>query len=182
MKGAPSDSGRTRVPDLRRKNVTGVEEAVVTNEQKSRWLLEEFYPKRGVGATDPPPDTVYPEPLWEYRPLTEKILYEVAAKMKPWKATRSGSFPNSIYKFCADLIVPRMRIILRALDTYRHEPADWKSTEKIVGRKPDYSNPGAHRPLTVSHGHARFCNAAKTAQASVNCKRMQMLPGNHYGG
>lgn len=79
--------------------------------------------------------------------MSEEDLHHCIWKMKPWKATRSGSFPNSVYKFNADVLVPRLRNIYQALDIYRHEPADWKVTETIVGRKPgkpDYSSPNAH--------------------------------------
>ncbi|KAJ7635829.1 hypothetical protein DFH06DRAFT_932766, partial [Mycena polygramma] len=142
MKGASTDGGRTRIPDLRRKGDIRGEEVATTNERKSKWLMEEFYPKRGAGATDPDPDTAYPEPLWKFESISETQLYQVIAKMKPWKATRSGTFPNSIYKNCAALLVPRLCKIYRALDVYKHEPEDWKRSETIVGRKPgkpDYS-------------------------------------------
>ncbi|KAJ6568288.1 hypothetical protein DFH09DRAFT_810697, partial [Mycena vulgaris] len=132
-----------------------------------------------------PLDAVYPEPLWKFQPLTDAILYQVIAKMKPWKATRSGSFPNSVYKFCARLLVPRLHRIYHALDTYQHEPGDWKNSETIVGRKPgkpDYSSPGAHRPLILSHGHAQVRNVGRAMQIAVNAERMGVLPANHYGG
>ncbi|KAJ6579485.1 hypothetical protein DFH09DRAFT_913242, partial [Mycena vulgaris] len=157
----------------------------VTNVEKSRWLVEEFYPKHAAGATDPDPDTEYPEPLWKDRPLTEDVLHDVIRKMKPWKATRSGSFPNSVYKFCAALLVPRLQRIFRALDVYHCEPPDWKVTETIVGckpGKPDYSNPGALRPLILSFGHARVRNAGKNYVVTSYAERLGMLPDNHYGG
>ncbi|KAF7337390.1 RNA-directed DNA polymerase from transposon X-element [Mycena sanguinolenta] len=185
MKGSGSDGGRTRVPDLRRKKGNGETEVAATNSQKSRWMVEEFYPKHGEGATDPAPDTVYPEPLWEYTPISEAQLHQAIGKMKPWKATRSGTFPNCVYKFCAGLLVPRLCKIYRALDVYQHEPEDWRRTETIVARKPgkpDYSVVGAHRPLILSHGHARLRNAAKTIQVATNAEKYNMLPANHYGG
>ncbi|KAJ7752432.1 hypothetical protein DFH07DRAFT_744980, partial [Mycena maculata] len=183
MKRGATDGGRTRVPDLRRKS-GGREEVATTNRKKSEWLVEEFYPPRSAGATDPPLDTVYPEPLYKYEPVSEQQIHEVIAKMKPFKATRSGTFPNCVYKFCAALLVPRLFKIFRALDVHRHEPPDWKRSETIVGRKsgkPDYSLAGAHRPLILSHGHARVRNAVKNAQATVNAEFYGMLPANHYG-
>ncbi|KAF7373394.1 RNA-directed DNA polymerase from transposon X-element [Mycena sanguinolenta] len=185
MKGGSTDGGRTRVPDLRRKSAGGGEEVAATNSAKSKWMVEEFYPKRGAGATDPPGDTVYPEPLWEYSPISEALLHQAVGKMKPWKATRSGTFPNCLYKYCAASLVPRLCKIYRALDVYQHEPEDWKRTETIIARKPgkpDYSLVGAHRPLILSHGHARLRNAAKTIQVTTNAERYNMLPANHYGG
>ncbi|KAJ6450857.1 hypothetical protein C8R47DRAFT_949967, partial [Mycena vitilis] len=177
--------GRARVPDLRRKVAGGREEVATTNMQKTAWMVKEFYPARGVGATDPPADTQYPEPLWKFDSITEQQLHLVVAKMKPWKATRSGTFPNCIYKLCATLLVPRLCRIYRALDVYRHEPADWKRTETIVGRKPgkpDYTLVGAYRPLILSHGHARVRNAARNYQVATNAEYYHMLPANHWGG
>ncbi|KAJ7198265.1 hypothetical protein GGX14DRAFT_341671, partial [Mycena pura] len=152
MKAAPSDGGRARIPDLKRKGAGGREEVAVTNAEKSAWLVKEFYPTRSPHATDPDPDTAYPEPLWTDKPLTEATLHKVIAKMKPWKATRSGTLPNGVYKHCATLLVPRLQRIYRALDVYDCEPPDWKITETFIARKPgkpDYSKAGAHRPLIL---------------------------------
>ncbi|KAJ7092000.1 hypothetical protein B0H15DRAFT_777925, partial [Mycena belliarum] len=185
MKRAPTDGGRARIPDLKRKSNGGREEVAVTNDEKSAWLVKEFYPVRSAGATDPDPDTVYPEPMWQDQPLTEEVLHRVIAKMKPWKATRTGSFPNSVYKFCARLLVPRLQRIYRALNVYRHEPTDWKVTETFVGRKPgkpDYSKTGAHRPLILSHGHARLRNGGKCLVLTYYAEHFGMLPPNHFGG
>ncbi|KAJ7712975.1 hypothetical protein DFH07DRAFT_763336 [Mycena maculata] len=185
MKGAASDGGKTRVLDLKRKGPRGVEEIAATNDLKSAWMVEEFYPGRGAGATDPPEDTEYPNPLWTYEALTEQQLHQVIQKMKPWKGTRLGTFPNCVYKFGASLLVPRLQKIFRALDVYQHEPPDWQRTETIVARKPgkpDYSLVNAHRPIILSHGHARLRNAGKTLQVATNAEFFGMLPSNHYGG
>ncbi|KAJ6450598.1 hypothetical protein C8R45DRAFT_848887, partial [Mycena sanguinolenta] len=185
MKSSGSDGGRTRVSDLKRKTGNREVEVAATNSRKSEWMVQEFYPKRGEDATDPLDDTQYPEPMWEYETLSEALLHQAITKMKPWKATRSGTFPNCLYKFCAGLLVPRLCKIYRALDIHQHEPADWKRTETIVARKPgkpDYSAVGAHRPLILSHGHARLRNAAKTIQVATNAELFNMLPANHYGG
>ncbi|KAJ7812054.1 hypothetical protein B0H13DRAFT_1666413, partial [Mycena leptocephala] len=163
----------------------GREETATTNGCKSEWMVEEFYPARSPGATDPPADTIYPEPMYKYESLSEAQLHQVIEKMKPWKATRSKTFPNCIYKYNAAVLVPRLQKIYRALDVYQHEPADWKCTETIVGRKPgkpNYTAVGAHRPLILSHGHARLRNAGKNLQLATNAEYFNMLPGNHWGG
>ncbi|KAJ7314672.1 hypothetical protein DFH08DRAFT_716486, partial [Mycena albidolilacea] len=148
MKGASSDGGRMHIPDLRR----GENEVAKMNRQKSEWLVEEFYLKRKAGATDPAADMVYPEPMWKYHALTEDILHKVAARMKPWKATRSGTFPNCLYKFCAGIFVPRLCKIYCALEVHRYKPPDWNRTETFIAckpGKPDYSQVGAHQPLIL---------------------------------
>ncbi|KAJ7173834.1 hypothetical protein C8R46DRAFT_892807, partial [Mycena filopes] len=184
MKAAASDGGKTRVPVLKRKTAAGVEELAESNEEKSKWMVEEFYPARGAGAVDTPEDAEYREPKWNYHPISERQLQQVIDKTKPYKGTRSGTFPNCVYKNCAKILVPRLCKIYRALDIYKHEPADWKRTETIVARKPgkpDYTAVGAHRPLILSHGHARMRNAAKNLQLTTNAERYGMFPKNQYG-
>jgi hypothetical protein len=182
MKSVSSDGSRTRILDLRRGRGVG-EEVATTN--RSKWLVGEFYLKQKSGATDPAEDTEYPEPMWKYAPLSEQILHQVAVKMKLWKATHSGTFPNCLYKFCTALFVPRLCKIYRALEAHQHEPPDWNRTETFVARKPgkpDYSQAGSHRPLILSHRHARFRNRGKTLQLATIAQRYNMLPSNHYGG
>ncbi|KAJ7173826.1 hypothetical protein C8R46DRAFT_825480, partial [Mycena filopes] len=182
--GESTDGGRLRVLTLRRKDERGGEEAAASNAEKAEWMVKEFYPGRGAGARDPPADTIYPSPMWKYQPISEQQLKQVIDKMGPWKATHSGTFPNCVYKQAASLLVPRMARIYRALDVYKFEPDDWKHTETIVARKPgkpDYTLVGAHRPLILSHGHARLRNAAKSLQISTNAEFYGMLPANHYG-
>ncbi|KAJ7092505.1 hypothetical protein C8R43DRAFT_908145 [Mycena crocata] len=148
-------------------------------------MVREFYPERGAGAQEPPEDAEYPEPKWRCEPISEEQLHRVVAKMKPWKVTRTGSFPNSVYKKCAALLIPRLQRIYAALIIYEHEPEDWLRTETFVGRKPgkpDYTAVGAHCPLTLSHGHARLRNTAKNLQVATNAEFYDMLPSNQFGG
>jgi hypothetical protein len=126
---------RMQIPDLRRGREVG-EEIATTNRQKSKWLVGELYLKRKPGSTDPVEDTEYPEPMWKYGPLSEQILHQVAAKMKPWKATHSGTFPNCLYKFCAALFVPCLCKIYCVLEAHQHEPPNWNRTETFVACKP----------------------------------------------
>ena len=184
--GPATDGGRNKVPTLQKKHDrTGeVIREAATNEEKSEWLHEEFFPRKPATSTVPL-DYEYPEPAWTYQPITEEALHRVINKMKPYKATKAGTTPNCVYKHNSALLVPRLATIYRAVDTLQFYPPEWKVTQTVVLRKPgkpDYSDPGAHRPVVLSEGHARLCNGAKTEQIVIMAEKHGLLPKNHYGG
>ncbi|KAJ7847291.1 hypothetical protein B0H13DRAFT_1907368 [Mycena leptocephala] len=110
--------------------------------------------QRGPGATDPLADTIYLEPLYEYEyeSLTEAQLHQVIAKMKPWKATRSKTFPNCVYKHLSA------------------QASGLETTETIVGRKPGKPN------------YTALQNGGKNLQLATNAEYFKMLPNNYWGG
>jgi ribonuclease HI len=184
--GPATDGGQCKIPTLQLKHDrTGAILCEATaNAEKSEWLFKEFFPKKPDVSTVPL-DFAYPEPAWEYQPITEAVLHRVIKKMKPYKATRSSTTLNCVYKYNSDLLVPRLVVIFRALDNLRYYPPDWQITETIVLRKPgktDYSDVNAHRPVVLLAGHARLCNGAKTEQIVIMSEMLGLLSKNHYGG
>jgi len=127
-----------------------------TNKEKGEWLFKEFFPpKPAVSTVDP--NHEYPKPKWKYQPVTNECLVRCIAKMKPYKATRSGTVPNCVYKNNAELLVPQLGNIYHAIDKLGYYPPDWRNMETVVlckPGKPDYTDPSAHRPIVLSSGHA----------------------------
>ena len=183
--GPAMDRGRSRIPTLQKKHPTtrAVIQEAAMNEEKSKWLFKEFFPPKPATSTVDP-DSDYPEPRWKYEPVTNECLIRCIAKMSPYKATRSGTVPNSVYKNNKDLLVPRLGAIYRAINKLEYYPLDWENTETIALQKPgkpDYSNPAAHRPIVLSSGHVRLYNVAKTEQVVLMAEKHNLLPNNHYG-
>ncbi|KAJ6570943.1 hypothetical protein DFH09DRAFT_916720, partial [Mycena vulgaris] len=182
--GPPSDGGRARVPTLRTVDpvTRGVVEAT-TNEEKSTLFYKEFFPAK-MAVSSVPPDAVYPEPAYQWRPITNVMLHRVIAKMKPYKATRAGSFPNCVYVYNAHLLVPYLGPIYRSLDALKYYPRGWNFVDSLVLRKPgkpNYTDPSAFRPIVLSEGDARVYNSVKTAQLTSEAELAGILPTNHYG-
>ena len=81
--------------------------------------------------------------------------------------------------------MPFLGPIFRATDSLKTYPEDWKLTKtpniKKPG-KPDYTSTGAWRPIVLSNGYARLLNSCKTGDLVSMCKKMGILPMNHFGG
>ncbi|KAJ7353098.1 hypothetical protein DFH08DRAFT_627428, partial [Mycena albidolilacea] len=153
------------------------------NEEKSSWLHGEFFPQ-GMAASSVPLDAVYPPPAWEWKPMTDDVLHLAVEKMKFFKATFPGSAPNCVMKICTELLLPFIGPIYRSLDELRHYPADWAELRIPVMRKPgkaSYTEPGAHRPIALSKGFARWLNGAKDIQQVSEAELAGILPRNQYG-
>ncbi|KAJ6471211.1 hypothetical protein DFH09DRAFT_807013, partial [Mycena vulgaris] len=182
--GAPSDGGRSRVPTLRMVDPdTRKAVEAVTNEEKSDAFFTEFFPPKML-TSSVPQDAQYPEPAYAWEPISDVLLHRVIKKMKPYKATRAGSFANCVYTENAHLLVPYYGPIYRALDALKYYPAGWNLVDSIVLRKPgktNYTDPSAFRPVCLTEGDARLYHSAKTMQVTVEAERAGILPNNHYG-
>jgi hypothetical protein len=116
--------------------------------------------------------------------MSDDILRLAAGKMKPYKSTFPDSAPNCVIKICTDLLLPFLGPIYRSLDELRHYPAEWAELRILVMRKPgksSYAELGAHRPIALSKGFARWLNGAKDIQQVSEAELAGVLPRNQYG-
>ena len=184
--GPATDGGRSRVPTLQVKDpvTKAVTREACTNEEKGELFYQTFFPVR-TAPPAPAPIEQYPPAKWDYEPVTDEQIHRAVKKMKPWKATRSGTTPNSVFVHARELLVPHLGPIFRATDTLKVYPSDWKVTETPVLKKPgkaDYMSPNAWRPIVLSNGYARLLNGCKTEDLVVMCEKTGILPPNHFGG
>jgi len=183
--GGGSDGGRARIPVLEVKDAVTkrVKHRASNNDQKSKLFFETFFPKR----TEQPKDegnVCYPPPKWKFQTTSNEQIDRVIRTMKPYKASRSDSAPNSVFTRNRELLVPHLGPLYRATDTLKYYPDDWKCTETPVLRKPgkpDYSAPGAYRPIVLSNGFAQVLNMCKTEDVAKMAEREGLLPPNHFG-
>ncbi|KAJ7639657.1 hypothetical protein DFH06DRAFT_922415, partial [Mycena polygramma] len=153
------------------------------NEEKTRWLRQEFFPPK-MPVSSVPADPVYPAPAWTWKPLSNKILHDAIARMKPYKATLPGTPPNCVFQECANILVPFLGPIYRSLQELEHFPDWWAALHILVLRKPgkgNYAVPGAHRPIALTDGWARVQYAALTLQTVSEAELAGVLPNNQYG-
>ena len=169
VSGSASDGGRCRIPTLQVRNPVSKEvvREARTNEEKGKLLYEVFFPKRTAPQV-PEPRELYPQEKWEYEATTDEQIHRAIRRMKPWKATRPGTVPNSVFVHARELLVPHLGPIFRATDTLKTYPDDWKLTETPVLKKPgkpDYAAAGAWRPIVLSNGYARLLNGVAVQRA-----------------
>jgi ribonuclease HI len=105
--------------------------------------------------------------------------------MKPNKATKSGTVPNSVLLNNCEVLVPHLGPIFRATFNLKVYPEHWAETETLVLKKPgraDYSLPNSWRPIVLSNGYARLLNACLTEDVVMMCEKHRLLPTHHFGG
>ena len=115
VSGPALDGGRCRIPVLKVRDLVTKEvvREVQTNEEKGELLYGIFFPKR-TAPPIPEPRAPYPQERWEYEPTTDKQIHRAIRKMKPWKAIRPGTIPNSVFVHARELLVPHLGPIFRA--------------------------------------------------------------------
>ncbi|KAJ6495738.1 hypothetical protein C8R47DRAFT_973780, partial [Mycena vitilis] len=180
----PSDGGAATIPTLERRHPgSNRVETAETNEKKTQWLQEEFFPPR-MPVSSVPADAEYPPPAWAWKPVSDEIIRRAIGRMKPYKATLPDTPPNCVFQECANLLVPFLGPIYRSLDELEHFPDHWAALHILVLRKPgkgNYTAPGAHRPIALTDGWARVLYAAKTLQCVSEAEIAGILPNNQYG-
>ena len=133
VSGLATDGGRSRIPTLLVKDpvTKRTTKEAWTNTEKGWLLYQSFFPKRTAPLIVP---TIYDfvQAKWEYTPTTDKQIHRAIKRMKPWKATWSGTIPNAVFIHARDILVPVLGPIFRATDSLKIYPEDWKSTKMPI--------------------------------------------------
>ena len=182
----PTDAGRVRIPtlhvkDLATKRVTREES---DNSGKGKLFYETFFPPENTLLTPPPEDFRYPPPRWTFQNITDDQIHQAIKKLKPFKASRSGTIPNSVLIHAREAIVPHLGPLYRATNTLNYYPQIWSLTETLILKKPgkpDYTAPSAWRPIVLSDGIAHLLNSCQTEEIVRICEKFNILPTNHFG-
>ena len=142
----PMDAAKLHILTLQIKDpvTKQTKKEVISNKDKGDLLLETFFPTANPNL--PQPDTAYryPPPRWTFSNITDKQITRAISKLKPHKATRRGTLPNSFLKNTKHLLVPFIGLLFRATQHLDYYPPDWALTETLALKKPgkpDYSSP-----------------------------------------
>jgi hypothetical protein len=104
--------------------------------------------------------------------------------MKPYKATKKDTIPNSIFTHTREVLVPHLGPLFQATNTLNYYPQEWSITEMLILKKPgkpDYTTPAAWQPIVLSDGMARLLNSCQTEDIVTMCEHHNILPVNHFG-
>ncbi|KAE9406905.1 hypothetical protein BT96DRAFT_768981, partial [Gymnopus androsaceus JB14] len=174
--------GLSRVPDLVVEE-NGWKKTVSDNVGKAEAFKAAFFPSAPTESLVPD-NPVYPPEAWEFHLPADHQVFRAFKRMKPYKATRSDSLPNVLFRECADLIAPRFGPFLRATFTLAYYPEDWSINETFVARKPgkpDYQMPGAWRPLVLTSCWGRPSNSVISEITVKGAELHGLLPQMQFG-
>ena len=98
VSGTATDGGRNRIPTLQvRDPITKqVVKEACTNTEKGQLLYQAFFLKRTAPSAERT-NTIDTQAKWEYKYTTDEQIHRAIKRMKPWKATRSGTVPNAVF-------------------------------------------------------------------------------------
>jgi len=120
--GDPTDGGRARVPTLviGRRAGEAAEEAS-SNEDKTRAFLRVFFPAT-VQDEQTEASSEYPTPKFSFSPVTDSQIRRAITQLSLYKAPGPDGISNSVFIHCADLLVPHLGPIYRAMFNIRLYP------------------------------------------------------------
>ena len=181
-----TDAGRARIPSLQIKDprTNQVTREAKDNESKGRLFLEIFFPPPNPNTPPVPQNFRYPPPRWTFSNITNDQIMTAIGKLKPYKASKNNSVPNSILLHAREVLVPYLGPLFRATHELNYYPQEWAITETLVLKKPgkpDYTLPSAWRPIVLSDGLARLLNSCQTRTIISMCENLNILPTSHYG-
>ncbi|KAF8238267.1 hypothetical protein L208DRAFT_1243233, partial [Tricholoma matsutake] len=154
-----TDAGRARIPMLQVKDpvMKQVTREATDNKSKGQLFYNMLFPLLDPSFTPLPQDHQYLAPCWTYTNITDEQLHRAIKKMKPYKATRSGTIPNLVLIHAREELIPHLAPLFWATNTLQYYPQEWATTEILVLKKLgklDYSSPTAWCPIVLLDGMA----------------------------
>ncbi|PSR72425.1 hypothetical protein PHLCEN_2v11706 [Hermanssonia centrifuga] len=179
-----TDGGKTRIPQLQTKGTHRRTRLSKSNEEKSKALHETFFPP--PGDTPPDQDTEeIPDQKFEFKGITRDLIREVIKKLKQYKAPGIDDFPNEVFIWCEDILVPILYYLFRATYELGFYPDLWKVLHTLVLRKPqrkDYTMPNAFRPIALLVCIAKILSACMARIPAIQTEKLSLLSNNHFLG
>jgi hypothetical protein len=180
-----TDAGRARTPTLQVKDpmTRCIIREAMDNESKGQLFYKIFFPPPNPVIPTIPPDFQYPPPRWKFTNITNEQIHHAIRKLKPYKATRNRTIPNSVFIHARDDLVPHLGPLFHATNSLNYYPQEWVTTEMLMLKKPgkpDYTSPSVWWPIVLSDGMACLLNSCQTHDVVTMCELHNVLPPNHF--
>lgn len=155
---------------------------LTSNEDKAQAFMDTFFPTMAE-AQEQPLSSSLPEIPWH--PITELEVYRSVRAAKGYTAPGEDGLPTLVWKrlwkYLRKLIT---RIFTTSVDLGYH-PRRWRSARIVVLRKPgkpDYSVPGAYRPISLLNTLGKLLEAVMAQRLSYFAETHKLLPDTQFGG
>lgn len=157
-------------------------EEVSDNSAKAKAFLDAFFPKMAI----PGEELLAPqkeEIPWE--PITEHEIYQALKATKGTTAPGEDGNPSLVWKHLWPHIGKIITQIFIASIELGYYPTQWKRALIVVLRKPgkpDYSLPGAYRPISLLNTLGKLLEAVIAKRLSYYAETYGLLPDTQFGG
>jgi hypothetical protein len=178
------DGGKARIPTLKVTGTDSLAREINTNEGKAEALARTFFPPRPATSTVPP-NYAYPRQLPNPPPFTTQRIYYHIQKTSPHKAPGPDGIPNIVLQKAANLLVPHLFFIYRAVFDLKTYHQGWQEFTTCVLRKPGkarYDIPKSYRPIALLCTMAKVLTSMVAEDLSHLAETLQLIPPTHFGG
>ncbi|GFG00714.1 hypothetical protein IFM53868_10832 [Aspergillus udagawae] len=149
---------------------------LVDNEDKARAFLDTFFPKMDEPNNDPPTQAPLELP---WPPITELEIKRALKAAKSSTAPGEDSLPTLVWKHLWKFLNRFITRIFTASVKLAYHPKQWRRAKIVVLRKPgkpDYSNPGAYRPISLLNTLGKLLEAVVAQRLLYLTEKYSLLP------
>ncbi|KAJ5346168.1 hypothetical protein N7452_004172 [Penicillium brevicompactum] len=158
------------------------DQELIENEDKARAFLDSFFPEMDT----PEASSTTSAPLeLPWQPLTK---LEIERSLKAAKATTApgeDNLPMLVWKQLWEHLKDDITGIFNASLNLGYHPKRWRNAKIVVLRKPgkpDYSVPGAYRPISLLNTLGKLLEAVVARRLSYRAEKHGLLPDTQFGG
>lgn len=155
---------------------------VTENQEKAQAFMDSFFPTMAPAQRE---HLAQPPAELPWQPISEAEVYRSLKAAKASTAPGEDGLPMLIWKrlwrHLGNLIT---RIFAASIDLGYH-PQRWRSARIVVLRKPgkpDYSLPGAYRPISLLNTLGKLLEAVMARRLSYYAEHYELLPDTQFGG
>ncbi|CAG8891920.1 unnamed protein product [Penicillium nalgiovense] len=152
------------------------------NEDKARAFMDAFFPAMNTPEISPPTAT---ETELQWHPITELEIERSLKAAKGNTAPGEDNLPMLVWKKLWKYLKVFIVSIFTVCIELGHHPRQWRSAKIIVLRKPgkpDYSAPGAYRPISLLNTLGKLLEAVMARRLSYVAEKHSLLPNSQFGG
>lgn len=157
-------------------------EEITDNRDKAKAFREAFFPKMADAeeeAIEMPTEEI------DWKPITELEIHRSLKAAKGTTAPGEDGIPTLVWKHLWN----HLRAIITHLFTRSvdlgYYPKQWKRAKIVVLRKPgkpDYTVPGAYRPISLLNTLGKILEAVMARRLSFWAESHKLLPDTQFGG
>ena len=152
------------------------------NEDKAQAFMDSFFPPMAP-AEDETLTNAPSELPWQ--PITELEVFRSLKSAKSSTAPGEDGLPTLVWKRLWTYIGNTITQIFTASIDLSYHPRRWRCARIVVLRKPgkpDYSLPGAYRPISLLNTLGKLLEAVMARRLSFFAEAYGLLPDTQFGG
>jgi hypothetical protein len=149
------------------------------NERKAAALAAHFFPAPKPADLNDIEEAVYPTPFEVNTQVQQQEVSNLLKRLPIGKAAGPDAIPNLLLKECRDELSTTLSKLFTACIQHGYHPQPFKHSITVVLRKPqkpDYTKPGAYRPIALLNTLAKTLEALVAKRISKTAEEKGLLP------